>query len=90
MPFYEGDLRKLLDKSEPYYLEIHALIKMLTQISEALQFIHSLGIAHGDISPKNILYRSDGNEVNFYLADFGNSFFKFSDIPTQSLPYRAP
>ena len=41
------------------------------QLIETLNFIHSQGILHCDISATNILH--DINENNFYLSDFGQS-----------------
>ncbi len=42
-----------------------------TCLKRDLEKIHSAGIIHGDIHPRNIMLDNDGN---FYLIDFGNSY----------------
>ncbi len=41
--------------------------RILEQVHSALDFAHRQGVAHGDLSPSNILLDPDGNA---YLADF--------------------
>ncbi|KAI1178858.1 kinase-like protein [Nemania sp. FL0916] len=84
MPIYEGslhDLIKPLRPSEgrraPLGSEIvpdalrDITIRMLGQILDALDFVHTQEppIIHRDIKPANILYRGGGE--NFFLTDFG-------------------
>lgn len=45
-------------------------ITVISEIGEALKYMHSKKILHLDIKPKNIMRRQDGN---FYLIDFGLS-----------------
>lgn len=51
--------------------------KAASSICQALDYIHSRGIIHGDIKPGNILKDSHGN---FLLADFGLSFIRGHDL----------
>jgi predicted Ser/Thr protein kinase len=37
---------------------------------EALAFVHARGVVHGDLTPRNVLFRRPGEAV---LADFGNA-----------------
>ncbi|XP_076764631.1 proto-oncogene serine/threonine-protein kinase mos [Xylocopa sonorina] len=53
---------KVLSKSER--------IRILKDVTSALQFCHDAGIVHADVKPKNILMSADGQPK---LADFGNS-----------------
>ena len=48
-------------------------IKVILQLSEALQFIHSKKIIHHDIKPENILVSNNGSSVNMKWTDFGHS-----------------
>src|SRR5687767_16005795 len=49
-------------------LTTRASIRLLQQIAQALDAIHSRGIVHRDMKPANILFRADGRTV---LVDFG-------------------
>ncbi|KAG1946905.1 serine/threonine-protein kinase DCLK3 [Pimephales promelas] len=45
---------------------------MITDISQALEYIHNKSIAHRDIKPENLLVQRHGNgSLNLKLADFG-------------------
>lgn len=62
--FERGDLRSELGR--PLAPDrVHALV---TQLARALQAIHAAGIVHGDLTPQNVMLRSDGSVV---LSDFG-------------------
>jgi formylglycine-generating enzyme required for sulfatase activity/serine/threonine protein kinase len=66
MPFVEtGTLSDLL-VGRPQSLE--QVRKVTTQIGDALDYAHSLGIVHRDIKPSNVLIDQRGNCL---LADFG-------------------
>lgn len=55
----------------------------LTQMLLTLHHIHSKGLFHSDIKPKNILFKENkkdkqdtkSNEINYYLIDYGLSEF---------------
>jgi serine/threonine-protein kinase PpkA len=49
-------------------LTTRATLRLVTQIAQALDAIHSRGIVHRDLKPANILFRADGRPV---LVDFG-------------------
>lgn len=59
-----GDLNDKLKTG----LHIHDLIRVVRDISRALDFAHDKGYIHRDIKPENILFREDGSAV---LTDFG-------------------
>ena len=50
--------------------------KAASSICQALDYIHSQGVIHGDLKPSNILKNSSGD---FLLADFGLAFVRGSD-----------
>ena len=59
-----GDLNDKLKRG----LHIQDLIRVVRDISRALDFAHEKGYIHRDIKPENILFREDGSAV---LTDFG-------------------
>lgn len=46
------------------------LLKVIDSISDAVNYVHRSGYLHKDISPDNVMLRSDGSPV---LIDFGNT-----------------
>jgi serine/threonine protein kinase len=73
---------------EPYYT-IPRLKKIIKQVLEALQFIHSLDLIHCDIKPENIVIKSY-SRCEVKLIDFGSSCFTSDHLSTyiQSRSYR--
>ncbi|WP_395735741.1 serine/threonine-protein kinase [Prosthecobacter sp.] len=66
MEYVSGmDLQHLLKRNPP---EPKQILKIITQVCEALQFAHERGIVHRDIKPANILLDERGNVK---VADFG-------------------
>ncbi|WP_395743268.1 serine/threonine-protein kinase [Prosthecobacter sp.] len=66
MEFVSGmDLQHLLRRDPP---EPRQILKIITQVCEALQYAHEHGIVHRDIKPANILIDERGNVK---VADFG-------------------
>ncbi|MDB6003026.1 MAG: hypothetical protein JWR15_13 [Prosthecobacter sp.] len=66
MEFVAGmDLQHLLKREPP---EPRHILRIITQVCEALQFAHEHGIVHRDIKPANILIDERGNVK---VADFG-------------------
>jgi len=67
-----GDLAKLIKSrsvAKQYFRE-HEVVEWLTQICEALEYLHSKHILHRDLKPANI-FIADGNIIK--LGDFGVS-----------------
>lgn len=62
----ESYLKKFQDK-----LDFNAKIKIVFQILNAFKYIHSKGILHRDISPKNILIKKYEDVLIIKVADFG-------------------
>ncbi len=66
MEFVSGmDLQHLLKRDPPGPTQI---LRIITQVCDALQFAHERGTVHGDIKPANILIDERGNVK---VADFG-------------------
>ena len=84
-----GSLDKLIQ--EDTVIEPPRLYSMCKQIINALMVVHSLGIAHRDIKPQNILL---DNHKRPKLADFGLSQQIFgselSERFSGSLPFKSP
>lgn len=49
------------------------VLHILTQLSAALQAIHTVGIVHRDIKPQNILVSGSATEPTVKLVDFGTA-----------------
>ncbi|GAB4580821.1 MAG: hypothetical protein Fur0022_35630 [Anaerolineales bacterium] len=60
-----GTLKERLNDDPPTYGEI---IKLIRQISSALDYAHRQGVIHRDIKPSNIMIDRD---KNVYVTDFG-------------------
>lgn len=59
-----GDLAKRIGAG----LSEDEIMRVLCEISSALQYAHTKGFVHRDIKPDNIMFREDGSSV---LTDFG-------------------
>ena len=65
---YHGDLNSFIEKFKGSHVPEQEVLKMLWQISVALQHTHARGIIHRDIKPENVLVTHDGY---LKLSDFG-------------------
>ena len=66
MPYVAGEsLRAVLDRTR--LLPIADVVRLLSEIGDALSYAHDQGIVHRDIKPENILIASD----HAVIADFG-------------------
>lgn len=61
-----GDLQKRLTGSAS--LSQKEFLRIMSQVADALDYAHSIGIFHRDVKPSNILLDGDGNA---HLTDFG-------------------
>jgi serine/threonine protein kinase/class 3 adenylate cyclase len=64
---YGGTLKQLLDM---YYLDMHATFFYISELVNALEYVHGLGIIHRDIKPTNCMITHVGR---LKLVDFGLS-----------------
>ncbi|PJF44639.1 MAG: hypothetical protein CUN55_02895 [Phototrophicales bacterium] len=69
-----GSLEALLKQGR---LSIDLTLKMLAEITSALDYAHDLGVVHRDLKPANILLDIDGTT---YLTDFGIAKWKEESI----------
>jgi serine/threonine protein kinase len=63
-----GSLRTRLKHRDLQPLAEEELLRILSQIGEALQYAHLKNIIHRDLKPENILFNAKGDAL---LADFG-------------------
>ncbi len=58
-------------------LPVDYIVRLMTQVCQALDYAHQKGIVHRDIKPANILLDSSGNP---FLADFGVARMETSTV----------
>lgn len=61
-----GSLAQVLHARE--FMRLGEVVTLMVPVARALDALHSAGVAHGDVSPGNVLFLSDGMPV---LADAG-------------------
>jgi serine/threonine protein kinase len=61
------DLKEILKQGGP--MSPDEAIRVITQISSALEYVHESGIVHRDVKPSNVII--DERNGHAYLADFG-------------------
>jgi len=65
-----GTLRDRLARVRPAALPSHEATALTRSLLSTLVYVHAAGVVHGDITPRNILYRRSDEPV---LADFGSA-----------------
>ena len=65
-----GSLRDRLARARPAALPCDETMALARSLLSTLAYLHAAGAIHGDITPRNILFRSPGEPV---LADFGSA-----------------
>uniref|UniRef100_A0AAV2LMW4 dual-specificity kinase n=1 Tax=Knipowitschia caucasica TaxID=637954 RepID=A0AAV2LMW4_KNICA len=64
-----GNLEQLLDSE--LYLSWAVRVSLSLDIARGLQYLHSKGIFHRDLTSKNCLVRCDGGQFSAVVGDFG-------------------
>ncbi len=78
----EGDLLNMMYRVrlEKEQIKQNVIWKIISDVSHALNYLHSNGIIHRDIKPANILKQGD----NFKLADMNVSKIKEDGVMTKT------
>ncbi|XP_039310188.1 inhibitor of nuclear factor kappa-B kinase subunit alpha isoform X2 [Solenopsis invicta] len=68
----KGDLRKILNQPENCCgISETEAIKVMSEISSAVEYLHSYNITHRDLKPENIVLQDEGNVTSYKLIDLG-------------------
>ncbi|MBE3561080.1 MAG: protein kinase [Ktedonobacteraceae bacterium] len=67
-----GSLRERIKRQRPQFLPLDEVLRILSEIGQALQFVHEQNIVHRDLKPENILFTAKDEAM---LADFGIAVF---------------
>ena len=72
---YDGDLVDLISQNVVYDYAgfMGNLFVQLKKILLTLLNLHAAGIAHCDVKPENILYKTANDKAELFLADFGGA-----------------
>jgi len=87
-----GSLRDRIKQAQPRPLELDVVIQILSQVGQALQYVHQQNIVHRDLKPENILFNIKDEAL---IADFGIAVFlgstrtQYADVIGSPL-YMAP
>ncbi|HVB74518.1 MAG TPA: serine/threonine-protein kinase [Ktedonobacteraceae bacterium] len=69
MEYIQGrTLREVLEAASPNLLPLDEVLRIITQICDALAYCHARGVFHRDIKPENIMLLEDGDVK---IIDFG-------------------
>jgi serine/threonine protein kinase len=71
MPFIRGGtLRERMDEMnrDGVHFDLNLVASYISQVADALNYAHSMGVVHRDIKPGNLLFHLDGRLL---LSDFG-------------------
>ncbi|XP_020296804.1 inhibitor of nuclear factor kappa-B kinase subunit alpha-like isoform X2 [Pseudomyrmex gracilis] len=68
----KGNLRKILNQPENCCgIDEPEAIKIMTEISSAVEYLHSYNITHRDLKPENIVLQEENNVISYKLIDLG-------------------
>lgn len=87
-----GSLRDLMKSYSPKLISMEETLTILSQVGQALEYVHQQNIVHRDLKPENILFDARRDAL---LADFGIAVFlettktKYVDVIGSPL-YMAP
>lgn len=86
MEYLEGeDLSTFLARTGP--LSVPVALRICSQIGEALQAAHQVGVVHRDLKPSNVFLSKEGQVLNFVkVLDFGIAKFTTPEKTPMTAP----
>jgi serine/threonine-protein kinase len=86
MEFVKGrELQDILEKGERF--QMHDVVRVMTQLLDALEHAHANGVVHRDVKPANIIILPDGKVK---VADFGIARVESSNLTQAGMVLGTP
>jgi tRNA A-37 threonylcarbamoyl transferase component Bud32 len=86
MEYVQGTgLREYLNRKTTF--EFTQLVRLMTELLDALEFAHQCGVVHRDIKPSNLIIADAGP---LKVADFGVAHIDMSDLTTTGMVIGTP
>src|SRR5262245_17046080 len=86
MEYVEGaGLREFLNRHETF--DFGQLVRLMTQLLDALEFAHGRGVVHRDVKPSNLIVGEGGT---LKVADFGIARVDTSNLTTAGMVIGTP
>ena len=87
-----GSLRSRLKKISPHRLELQNALTLVSEVGQALTYMHEHNVIHGNIKPENILFNDNGHAAltDFTLVSRKDALVRDQALEEYAFCYLAP